>query len=88
MKEKKLDEMLEELHQALETADSLDEHTQELLQNVLADINNLVGETSQEHQPDNLAERLNEVMFRLDNSYHTLITAIGQVANALSNMGI
>lgn len=88
MEERKLDEMLEALHQELETADSLDDHTQELLQNVLADIETLLEKTDQEHPPHSLAERLNEVAYRLDSSYHPLIAAIGQVVNALSNMGI
>lgn len=90
MEEQNLQELLQQLHHDLEQTDAVDEQTEKMLQDVMADIQQLLQSPDAEstEHPHTLADRMNDIMYRLDESYHPLVVLIGQITNSLSNMGI
>jgi hypothetical protein len=87
MEKQKLNALLEQLHQEIERADSLDEKTREKIITLQTDIRALL-ERSGSHQPASLLLRLEEAITHLEVDHPTLAVALGQLLAALSNAGI
>lgn len=89
MPEQHLRQMLEQLHTELQSADTIDERSRELLRSVLGDIEDLL-ERKQERgtPPESIVERLREAVGTFEKTHPTLTSAIGAVADALARMGI
>lgn len=88
MPDQHLREMLEQLHAELQQAGSVDERSRELLRNVMADIDTLLGPSAAEAQPEPLATRLREAVDEFEESHPALTEAVGRVVDALAKMGI
>ena len=89
MPETQLRTTLEELHQELESAESVDEDARALLVEVLGDIQALLDRSDGESDRDaSLGDRLAEATRRFEESHPSLTAAVNRVASALSNLGI
>jgi hypothetical protein len=87
MPKQKLRETLSRLHEDLAAEPQLDAETARLLRNVLTDIEKLLGEQDDvEHET--LASRLAEATADFESSHPRLTATVGQLADALSGMGI
>jgi hypothetical protein len=81
---------LEQLHGELQQIESVDESEQHLLQTLLGDIKKLIdaSETDQHQVPDRLGEGLREGIRLFEASHPQATKLMGQVIDALANMGI
>ncbi|MCU0667960.1 MAG: DUF4404 family protein [Myxococcota bacterium] len=75
--------MLENLHAELQSAESVDDRSRELLREVDADIQELL-ERSDGQENESLTERLRE----FEERHPALTEAVGRVLDALAKMGI
>lgn len=75
--------MLENLHAELQSAESVDDRSRELLREVDDDIQQLL-ERSDGHENESLTERLRE----FEERHPALTEAVGRVLDALAKMGI
>jgi chromosome segregation ATPase len=89
MSEKKLTQLLEELHKELDSTEAVDEKGRELLRALGADIQELL-ERSDDSDTDNdsLLERLQESVNHFEATHPALTSAIAHLMTALSNAGI
>ena len=85
MDQKKLHALLAELDRELKATRSLDAQSQELLEQVLADIP-AAPPGSAEHR--SAESRLRELVLRFEADHPRLSGAVGQVADALGKLGI
>jgi predicted component of type VI protein secretion system len=89
MREQHLRQMLEQLHTELQRADTIDDRSRELLQSVLADIEDLLERKQKPGtQPESIIQQLREAVRTFESTHPTLTHAIGAVTDALANMGI
>jgi DNA repair exonuclease SbcCD ATPase subunit len=89
MVKEQLHERLRELHAQLQQLESVDEPDRKLLQQLSADIQELLEQQRDEpRQYRRLGERLTETVERLEASHPNLSLLMGQMADALSKMGI
>ena len=91
MNDNELRRLLEELHQKIETTDSVDDKGRELLSHLSADIRNLLDRTGHEEQlRDNRNEmgRIEESIRYFEVTHPTLTAALSQLLNILNNAGI
>lgn len=81
---------LERLHAELQSTESIDAESRELLASVLSDIESLLQGDSREKpsKSESLADRLEHALTHFEEEYPTLTSYIGQVADALSRLGI
>ena len=87
MEQKRLHALLVELDRELKSAGSLDVRSQELVEQVLADVRQLdVPADPNEHQ--SAEARLRELVLRFESDHPRLSGAVSQVADALGKMGI
>jgi len=90
MGNKKFRQTLEELHQRLQEADSLDEDTRQLLTHVDADIQQIlekdVNQPTETHR--SLNTQLDEAVGAIESEYPNLADTMRQIMTALANMGI
>lgn len=87
MDQNRLHALLVELDRELKATESLDAQSQELLEQVLADIPGPDAPADQrEHQ--SAEARLRELVLRFESDYPRLSGAVGQVADALGKLGI
>ncbi len=90
-KRPELRERLEQLHEELESTDSVETDARELLGSLLADIQSLLDRSSDAdaaHTPSSLSKRLEATRREWETSHPTLSAAVGRVMDTLSNMGI
>lgn len=85
--EQRLRQTLEQLHEELEQADSLDPGSRELLREVMGDIREAL-DRPQTSESASLLDRLREATGEFEESHPRLTAAVGRVADALSNLGI
>lgn len=85
MDQQRLQALLLELDRELKATRSLDTQSQELLQQVLADIPGAEPGTSSHRSTES---RLRELMLRFEAEHPQLSGAIGQLADALGKLGI
>ena len=94
MPEQRLRDTLERLHEELAAHPDLDGETAGLLRDVLADITALLeqrrtgGEQGQAGPDESLSGRLQSATSDLQTMHPRLTTAVAQLADALSGMGI
>lgn len=90
MDKTQLHERLEQLHGELQQIECVDESERQTLEKLMADIEKLTGarETAHEHLYDRLGEGLREGIERFEASHPRATMLMGQVADALANLGI
>lgn len=84
----KLQEALEELHEALGAAQDLAAGDREQLEGAVADIRRTLGEPAREGEPDSFLRMLRDAVDRFEDRHPELTKVIGRVADALSDLGI
>ncbi len=91
MNDDELRQLLEELHQKIESADSVDEKGRELLSHLSVDIRNLLERTGHETQlrgsPREVG-RIQESIEHFEVTHPNLTAALSQLLNILNNAGI
>lgn len=91
MDDEELRELLEELHQKIETTNSVDEKGRELLSHLSVDIRNLLERTGHDSPLySNRLEmgRLEESIRHFEVTHPNLTAALSQLLNILNNAGI
>ena len=90
MDKQQLRERLQQLHSQLQELDSVDEPGRQLLQQLRADIQELLDEGGDEgaHQYGRIGERLRETIEHLEASHPSVTMLMGQMIDALAKMGI
>lgn len=90
MDDKELRKHLEELHNEIEHAESVDETGRELLRDIRNDIRDLLERSGNGPVPARplTLERIEQAIATLEASHPTLASALTQVLNTLSNAGI
>ena len=91
MNNDELRKVLEELHQKIESTDSVDEQGREMLNHLSQDIRNLLGRTGHgERRRDTSKEinRLEESIRYFEVTHPTLTATLSQMLNILNNAGI
>ena len=88
MADKKLTELLEQLHTELDGTEAVDEKGRELLRALNADIDELLERSEGDQSDDSLLERLQESIDHFEVTHPTLTSALSHIMTALSNAGI
>lgn len=95
MKTDHLHKTLQQLHEELTRADSIDPESEQLLRELLDDISALLASRESSARgaghgdaPAGLAERLAEASKRFEDDHPALVNAIGRLADALSRSGV
>ena len=85
-----LREHLQQLHKELAQTETVDEKSRVLLTEVLDDIRGVLDRSGDDatRGPLRLSERLAEATRDWETSHPVLATAVGRVADTLSNLGI
>jgi hypothetical protein len=91
MNDDELRQLLEELHQKIETTDSVDEKGRELLNHLSMDIRSLLERTGQD-SPHGVTSgevgRIEESIRHFEVTHPTLTATLSQLLNILNNAGI
>ena len=87
MPRQKLRDTLTKLHEDLASTPELNPQTVSQLREVMADIENLLDDSGN-GQHETLAARLAEAKANFENSHPRITATVGQLADALSGMGI
>ena len=89
MNDDELRKLLEELHQRIESTDTVDEQGREMLNHLSMDIRNLLERTG-EPRPDTSKEinSLEESIRHFEVTHPTLTATLSQMLNILNNAGI
>ena len=90
MNDDELRQLLEELHQKIESADTVDEKDRQMLDHLSKDIGNLLERTRHGEQRDTSREinRLQESIRHFEVTHPTLTATLSQMLNILNNAGI
>lgn len=88
MTDKKLSELLEQLHNELGNAEAVDEKGRELLRALNADIQNLLDRSEGGGSDDSLLERMQDTIDHFEVTHPTLTSALSHIMNVLNNAGI
>jgi hypothetical protein len=84
-----LNEILDELHEALEASDDLGNEAREQLRDAAREIQRAIGNDAPvSDAPQSLADRLNESIESFEGKHPKLTGIVGRIADALSDMGI
>jgi len=84
-----LNEILDELHEALEASDDLGEEVREQLRSAAREIQQTIGDDgSGAGAPQSLGDRLNDALESFEGKHPKLTGIVGRIADALSDMGI
>ena len=88
--EKRLRELLQELHQELERDESVAEEPRDLLRTVMTDIRERLDRDGGElfDWPASLGDRLRDSVEQFGESHPSVAATAGRVIDLLSNMGI
>ena len=89
MDKQQLQGIIEKLHRELASADSVDEESRALLQEIVRDVEKLAGDPESagvEHQTT--AGQLENVALRFESEHPKLSMALGEVIDALGKLGI
>ena len=87
MADKKLHQLLTKVHEQLQQQDSLDDESQELLKQVLADVKAAPSEASDELQQD-LSERIEQQAVQFEQAHPTLAEILRQIMDTLGRIGV
>lgn len=90
MAEQKLRKLLEQLHEELDRTGSVDAGGRKLLQDVSADIRELLDRSGDEavQMDESLLERLQDAIDHLEITHPTLTMALSEIMKILNNAGI
>ena len=88
MNKQELDELLEKLHNEIEGIQSLDEKGQELLRDLSADIQELIGRTEEKKAAPSMMERMETSIDYFEVTHPELTAALSSLFTILSNAGI
>ena len=88
MNKQELDELLEKLHNEIEGIQSLDEKGQELLRDLSADIQELLGRTEEKKAAPSMMERMETSIDYFEVTHPELTAALSSLFTILSNDGI
>lgn len=84
-----LNEILKELHEALEASDDLGEEAREQLRSAAREIQQTIGDDgSGADAPQSIGVRLNDALESFEGKHPKLTGIVGRIADALSDMGI
>ena len=86
MTDKKLPELLQQLHDELDRTEALDEKGREMLIHLDADIKKFIDPA--EEDDETIFERIQEAIDRFEVEHPAITAALSQVLNTLSNAGI
>lgn len=88
VEERRLRQVLEELHTELQGVPAVDDRSRELLERALSDIHGLLDAGQPDKPADSIVDRLRELVGKFEETHPALTEAIGRVADALATMGI
>jgi SMC interacting uncharacterized protein involved in chromosome segregation len=88
MNNQELDELLEKLHKEIEGTQSLDEKGRELLRDLSADIQELLGHTEEKKAAPSMMERMETSIDYFEVTHPELTSALSSLFTILSNAGI
>jgi len=90
MPDENLRKLLEQLHDELERAESMDEKGDELLRHLNADIENLLKRSGKGKGPpdESVIERLEDAIDHFEVTHPTLTRMLSEMMTILSNAGI
>ena len=88
MNNHELEELLEKLHKEIEGAKSVDEKGQELLRELSADIQELLGGVKEKKAAPSMLERMETSIDHFEVTHPELTAALSSLFTILSNAGI
>ncbi len=88
MPKERLNELLAQLHQELETTDELEADTREQLYAVSDDIRAVLDENRERANLDESSEQLGALLVTLETRYPRLSAIVEQVVDTLARIGI
>lgn len=88
MEETKLRALLQELHQELETAESVEPQSRRLLSEVLGDIQGVLDSTESDGEDSSFSEQLQHAVVEFENNHPRIAFTIERLIQSLANMGI
>lgn len=91
MNDDKLRQLLEELHQKIETTESVDDKGRELLDHVSTDMRRLLERTGAERSQRGTSREVNRIeesIRHFEVTHPTLTATLSQLLNILNNAGI
>ena len=89
MNDDELRQLLEDLHQRIESTDSVDEEGREMLNHLSMDIRNLLERTGESrHDTSKEVNSLEESIRHFEVTHPTLTATLSQMLNILNNAGI
>ncbi len=88
MNNSELVELLEKLHKEIEGTQSVDEQGQELLRELSADIQELLGSTEEKKAASSMLERMETSIDHFEVTHPELTSALSSLFTILSNAGI
>lgn len=88
MADKKLTDLLERLHQELDSTEAVDEKGRELLRALNADIQELLERSEDAQSDDSLLERFQESIDHFEVTHPTLTSTLSNIMTVLNNAGI
>ena len=88
MNDKRISELLEQLHNELGSTEAVDDKGRELLRALNADIQKILDRTSGKGSKDSLLERLQESIDHFEVTHPELTSTLSNIMNVLNNAGI
>lgn len=91
MENKKVRQLLEELHGELESADPVEPETRNLLKSVMDDINGVLDRreaSSPEEEEEPLSERLSQALTEFESQHPRVAFAVERLMKSLADIGI
>jgi hypothetical protein len=88
MADKKLHELLTQVHEQLKQQDSIDAESQALLQKVLTDVNVASGSGSVEDISQDLSDRIEQQAVEFEQEHPTLAGILRQIMDTLGRIGV
>lgn len=86
MADEKLHQLLTQLHNQLQQQSSLDDESQKLLEQVLADVQTASGEDIELHQ--DLSDRIEQQAVQFEQAHPTLAEILRQIMDTLGRIGV
>ncbi len=87
MADKKLHQLLLQVHEQLQQQEDLDSESQELLQQVLAEVKT-VSNGAPEELPQDLSDRIEQQAVQFEQAHPTLAEILRQIMDTLGRIGV
>lgn len=88
MADKKLTKLLEELHNALDATEAVDEKGRKLLRLLNEDIQELLERSERGESAGSLLERMRETISHFESTHPAFASTLSRLLTALNNAGI